>query len=111
MNHIKNKVQLIGNLGLDPQVRTLKNNQKVCNLTMATNETYTNKKGDRVTDTQWHRLTLWGRQADLAERLLEKGREVAVEGKLKHKKYEDKDGITRYTTEVLVEDFLLVGKA
>jgi single-strand DNA-binding protein len=109
MSTLKNSVRLVGNLGMDPEVKSFENNRKLAKLSIATNETYKNDKGEKVTDTQWHQLVLWGAQAKLAEDLLKKGDEVAVEGKLATRNYVDKDGVKRYITEIVVNDFLKIG--
>jgi single-strand DNA-binding protein len=106
MNTLKNSVRLVGNLGMDPEVKSFDNNRKLAKISIATNETYKNDKGEKITDTQWHNLILWGMQAKLAEDLLKKGDEVAIEGKLASRSYVDKDGNKKYTTEVVVNEFL-----
>ena len=109
MNSLKNSVRLVGNLGMDPEVKVFDSNKKMVRLSIATNESYKNDKGEKITDTQWHNLIFWGTQAKLAEDLLKKGDEVAVEGKLANRNYTDKDGIKRYVSEVVVNEFLKVG--
>lgn len=109
MSTLKNSVRLVGNLGMDPEVKSFENNRKLAKLSIATNETYKNDKGEKVTDTQWHNLILWGAQAKLAEDLLKKGDEIAVEGKLATRNYVDKDGVKRYITEIVVNEFLKIG--
>jgi single-strand DNA-binding protein len=109
MNAIKNKVQLIGNLGNAPEVKTLDNGKKLAKMSIATNETYKNNKGERVTETQWHNLIAWGKTADIAGQYLNKGSEVAIEGKLATRSYTDKDGNKRYVTEVVVNELLILG--
>jgi single-strand DNA-binding protein len=109
MNTLKNSVRLVGNLGMDPEVKSFENDRKLAKIAIATNETYKNDKGERITDTQWHNLVLWGAQAKLAEQILRKGDEIAIEGKLASRSYVDKDGIKRYVTEVVVNEFLKVG--
>ena len=106
---MKNKVQLIGHVGQEPEVKTLKN-KKVATLTIATNDFYYNEKGDKVEQTEWHRITAWGKTAEVIEKYVTKGKEIAVEGKLTHRSYDDKDGIKRYVTEILVLELLLLGK-
>ncbi|RCH56704.1 single-stranded DNA-binding protein [Mucilaginibacter hurinus] len=106
MATLRNCVRLIGNLGTDPEVRVFDNNRKLVRLSIATNESYKNEKGEKVTETQWHHLTLWGAQASLAEQYLRKGDEVSVAGKLATRNYNDKDGVKRYVTEVVVNEFL-----
>ena len=109
MNTLKNSVRLVGNLGMDPEVKSFENDRKLAKIAIATNETYKNDKGEKVTDTQWHNLVLWGAQAKLAEQILRKGDEIAIEGKLASRSYVDKDGIKRYVTEVVVNEFLKIG--
>jgi len=109
MNTIKNSVRLIGNLGMDPDVRTFDNNRKLARISIATNETHKNDKGEKVTETQWHVAVLWGTQATLAETYLKKGDSVLIEGKLASRSYNDKDGIKRFATEVVVNEFMKMG--
>ncbi|MGV7107271.1 single-stranded DNA-binding protein [Flavobacterium sp. U410] len=106
---MKNKVQLIGHVGQEPEVKTV-NNKKVANLTIATNDYYYNDKGEKVEQTEWHRITAWGKPAEIIEKYVVKGKEVAIEGKLTHRSYDDKDGNKRYITEVLVNEVMLLGK-
>jgi single-strand DNA-binding protein len=110
MNKFRNSVPLVGNLGMDPEIRALDNNRKMARVSIAINESYKNDKGEKITDTQWHSLVMWGMQAKLAEDLLKKGDEVAVEGRLSSRSYTDKDGNKRYVTEVVVNDFLKPGR-
>lgn len=111
MNTLKNKVNLVGNLGFDPEVREIAKGRKVARLSVATNESYKNASGERVTDTQWHTVVAWGQTAEMAERLLRKGSPVMLEGRLVHRSYEAKDGTKRYITEVVMSSFqLLPGK-
>ena len=110
MNALRNKVQLIGNLGNDPEIVTLESGSKLARFSIATNETYTNAKGEKVTDTQWHNVTAWGRTAEIVESYLTKGKEVAVEGKLIHRSYDTKEGEKRYITEVRCNELLMLGK-
>ena len=107
---MRNKVTLIGNLGQDPEVKELNGGNKLAKFSLATNETYRNKAGEKVTDTQWHNLTAWGKTADIVEKYLKKGSEVAVEGKIVNRSYNDKEGNKRYITEIEVRDLLLLGK-
>ncbi len=109
MYTLKNKVQLIGNLGMAPEVRTTKTGKKVVRFSMATNEAYKNANGEKVTETQWHNLVAWGKVADLAEKYLVKGAEVAIDGKLINNNYTDKEGNKKYSTEVHVNELLLMG--
>lgn len=109
LHAMKNRVQLIGHVGQDPEVKTV-NNKKVATLTIATNDFYFNEKGDKVEQTEWHRITAWGKTAEIIEKYVTKGKEIAVEGKLTHRSYDDKDGNKRYVTEILVLELLLLGK-
>src|SRR4030095_187191 len=110
MYALKNKVQLIGNLGNNPEVRTTEGGKKMARFSIATNETYRSAKGDKVTETQWHNLVAWGKVAEIAEQYLSKGSEVAIEGKLINRNYNDKDGNKRYITEVQVNEVLMLGE-
>ena len=109
MNTLRNKVQLIGNLGNDPEIITLDSGKKLAKFSIATNDTYKNQKGERVTDTQWHNVVAWGKTAEIIESYVTKGKEVAVEGKLAHRSYDDKEGNKRYITEVVCNELLLLG--
>ncbi len=109
MNSLRNSVRLVGNLGMDPEVKVFDTNKKMVRLSIATNESYKNDKGEKITDTTWHSLVFWNTAAKLAEDLLKKGDEVAVEGKLTNRSYTDKEGIKRYVSEIVVNDFLKVG--
>lgn len=110
MNALRNKVQLIGNLGNDPEIIVLDSGKKLAKFSVATNETYKNQEGERVTDTQWHTIVAWGKTAEIIENYVTKGKEVAIEGKLSHRSFEDKDGNKRYTTEVVCTELLMLGK-
>ena len=109
MSALRNKVQLIGNLGMDPEVKMVNGDKKLAKMSLATNESYKNAKGERVTETQWHNLIAWGKTADIIEKHLKKGIEVAIEGKLMNHAYTDKEGIKRYVTEIQVNEILLIG--
>jgi single-strand DNA-binding protein len=110
MNALRNKVQLIGHVGQEPEIKTFDGGKKVANITIATNDYYINDKGDKVEQTEWHRVTAWGKVADIIEKYVTKGKEICIEGKLTHRSYDDKDGTKRYITEVVVNDILLLGK-
>ena len=110
MNAMKNRVQLIGHVGNEPEIKTFDGGKKLANLTIATNDTYRNDKGDKVEQPEWHKVTAWGKTADIIEKYVTKGKEVAIEGKLTHRSYEDKNGEKRYITEVIVNEILLIGK-
>jgi single-strand DNA-binding protein len=109
MYALKNKVQLIGNLGNAPEVKTLESGKKMARFSVATNEIYRNAKGEKVTETQWHNLVAWGKVAEIVEKFLTKGKEVAVEGKLINRSYNDKEGNKKYVTEIQVSELLMLG--
>ncbi len=109
MNNLRNKVQLIGNLGNNPEIVNLDSGKKLAKFSIATNESYKNAKGETIKDTQWHNLVAWGKTADIIERYLQKGNEIAVEGKLVNRNYDDKDGNKKYVTEILVNELLMLG--
>jgi single-strand DNA-binding protein len=111
MYALKNKVQLIGNLGNAPEVRNTESGKKLVRFSVATNEQYKNAKGEKVTETQWHNLIAWGKVADIVEKYLVKGTEVAIEGKLINRNYMDKEGNKKYITEIQVTELLMLGKA
>ncbi len=108
MNNLRNQVQLIGHLGKDVNIKELENGRKVATASIATKDVYKNKKGEKVVETQWHQIIGWGKNAVNMESFLRKGKEVAVRGKLTYRKYTDKNGTTRYFTEVVVNELLLV---
>ncbi|NNE78553.1 MAG: single-stranded DNA-binding protein [Pricia sp.] len=110
MNALKNKVQLIGNLGQDPEIVNLENGSKLAKFSIATSESYKNAQGEKVEDTQWHNIVAWGKTAEIVENFLTKGKQVAVEGKLTHRSYETKEGDKRYITEVRCNELLMLGK-
>lgn len=110
MNTLRNKVQLIGHLGNSPEILTLESGKKLAKFSIATNETYRNNKGEKITDTHWHNIIAWGKTAELVENYVPKGKEIGVEGKLTTRSYEDKEGIKRYITEVVCSELLLLGK-
>jgi single-strand DNA-binding protein len=110
MNNLRNKVQLIGNLGATPEIITLDSGNTLAKMTLATNDTYKNQKGETVKDTQWHNLVAWGNTAKIAEQYLGKGKEVCIEGKLTSRNYTDKEGVKRYITEIVCSEVLLLGK-
>ena len=109
MNTLRNKVQLIGNLGNDPEIINLDSGSKFAKFSIATNESYKNAKGEKVTDTEWHHVIAWNKTADLAEMFLEKGKEVAIEGKLTTRSWDDDNGNKRYMTEVVCNEILFLG--
>jgi single-strand DNA-binding protein len=108
MKNMRNKVQLIGHLGANPEVKSLDGGKKLVKISLATNDTYKNAAGEKIKETQWHNLIAWNKTAEIAEKYLQKGSEVAVEGKLMNRNYTDKEGNKKYITEVLVSDFLML---
>ncbi len=110
MNTLKNKVQLIGNLGQEPEIINLESGKKLAKFSIATNDYYYNKKGEKVEDTQWHNIVAWGKTADIIEKYVNKGQEVAIEGKLTSRSYEDNAGQKKYITEVVCNELLMLGK-
>lgn len=110
MNALRNKVQLIGNLGNNPEVITLESGKKLAKFSLATNEYYKDAKGEKQTKTDWHNIIAWGKTAELIENYASKGKEIAVEGKLTNRSYETKAGEKRYITEVVVNEVLLLSK-
>ena len=110
MSTLRNKVQLIGHVGNDPEIKTFDGGKKLAKLNVATNESYKNDKGEKVEETQWHSLIAWGKPADIIEKYVVKGKEIAIEGKLTHRSYEDKNGEKRYVTEVVIDELLMLGK-
>ncbi|WP_108424539.1 single-stranded DNA-binding protein [Flagellimonas amoyensis] len=109
MSTLRNKVQLIGNVGQDPTITDLDKGKRVARFTMATNEHYKNSAGERLTNTEWHTVIAWGKLADIIEGFVTKGKEVAIEGKLTSRSYEDKEGNKKYVTEVVASEILLLG--
>ena len=110
MSTLRNTVQLIGHVGNDPEIVNLESGKKLAKFSIATNESYKNSKGEKITDTQWHNIVAWGKTAELIENYVPKGKEVGIEGKLTSRSYEDKDGNKRYVTEVICNELLLLGK-
>ena len=105
MNSLKNKVSLIGNLGRDVEIKETKTGKKMARFSIATNDSYTDKEGNRVVQTQWHNAVAWGKTAEMIALFLKKGNEVAIEGRISYGSYQDKDGIMKYTTDVIVSNF------
>lgn len=110
MNALRNKVQLIGHLGNDPEIVNLESGTKLAKFSIATNESYKNAQGEKVEDTQWHNIVAWGKTAEIVESYLTKGKEVAIEGKLTSRSYETKTGEKRYITEIKCNELLMLGK-
>jgi single-strand DNA-binding protein len=110
MNALRNKVQLIGHVGNEPEIKNLEGGKKLAKLTIATNEIYYNENKEKITDTQWHNVIAWGKTAEIIENFVNKGKEIGIEGKLTHRSYDDKDGVKRYYTEIVANELLLLGK-
>ena len=108
MNSLKNRVTLIGNLGQDPETKTTESGKKVTNFTLATDDGYKNSDGQKVNETTWHNIVAWNGLADIAGKYLKKGRQVAVEGRIVYRTYEDKKGATKYITEIVLNDIILL---
>lgn len=108
MNNIRNSVTLIGHLGQNPQVYTTKRGGTLTSLSLATNDSYRNSKGDRITTTEWHRCIAFGKLAELVGNMCEKGKEVALRGKLTYNQYEDKNGIKRTSPQIVISEFMLI---
>jgi single-strand DNA-binding protein len=104
-----NKVILIGNLGKDPEIRVIEGGRKVANFSLATTESYKDKNGQRVDQTEWHNVSFWGPIADVIEKYLKKGSQIYVEGRIKTRSYEDKDKIKRYSTEIVGQNMTMLG--
>jgi single-strand DNA-binding protein len=109
MNSLRNKVQLIGNLGNNPEIINLESGKKLAKFSLATNESYTNASGQKIDKVEWHNLVAWGKTCDIIEKYLTKGKEIAIEGKLTSRSYETKEGEKRYVTEVVVNELLMLG--
>ena len=110
MSTLRNKVQLIGHLGAKPEVKVIEGGKKMAKINLATNETYSNSKGEKVVETQWHSIIAWGKTAETAEKILSKGLQVMVEGKLVTRNYDDKEGNKKYITEVHAYELLVLSK-
>lgn len=108
MNSLSNRATLIGNLGQDPETKTTESGKKFTHFTLATKESYKNAEGQRVNETTWHNIVAWNGLADIAGKYLKKGKEVAVEGRIVYRTYEDKKGVTKYITEIVLNDLVLL---
>ena len=107
---MKNKVQVIGHVGQEPEIKNLEAGKKLATISIATNEVYYRENGDKVEKTEWHKITAWGKVAEIIEKYVTKGKEIAIEGKLSHRSSEDKGGIKRYVTEIVANEILLLSK-
>ena len=110
MTTMNNRLQLIGNVGNDPEIKNLEGNKKLAIVSIATSEKYRNQKGDMIEDTQWHRVSAWGNTAEIIEKYVVKGSKIAIEAKLSYKTYEDKNGVKQYQTEITAAGVQLLGK-
>ena len=110
MNSLRNKVQLIGNLGQDPDIRNYENGKTAARFSIATSDAYRDAEGNKITETQCHNVVARGNLAKSIEKYLSKGSEIAVEGKLTHRSFDDKEGMKRYFTEVVIHDMVMLGK-
>ena len=105
---MKNSVQLIGHVGQEPEIKNLEGGKKLVNISIATNEVYYKDNGDKVEKTEWHRVSAWGKTAEIIEKYVTKGKEIAIDGKLTTRNYDDKDGVKRYITEIVANEVLLL---
>jgi len=108
MSNLRNSVRLMGNVGNDPEIKSFDGNKKLAKFSLATNESYKNDKGEKVTDTQWHNIVVWGSSATFVEKYVKKGHEVALEGKITYNNYTDKEGVKRYGTDIVVSEIIIV---
>ncbi len=109
MNALRNKVQLIGRLGQDPEIRTLESGKKVAHFNLATNESYKNSEGAKIDETTWHSIVAWNGLAELSSKYLTRGKEVCIEGRISYRSYTDKNGIQRNITEIVASDMVMLG--
>lgn len=110
MNALRNKVQLIGRLGQDPEIRTLESGKKVAHFNLATNESYRNAEGTKIDETTWHSIVAWNGLAELSSKFLSKGREVCIEGRISYRSYTDKNGVQRNVTEIVATDLVMLSQ-
>jgi len=106
-----NKVMLIGNLGKDPEVRTTTTGQRVANFSLATSRSWTGQDGQRQEKTEWHSIVVWGKLVDICEKYLQKGKQVYIEGRIETRSWQDKEGQTRYKTEIICDQMTMLGRA
>jgi single-strand DNA-binding protein len=110
MNALRNKVQLIGRLGQDPEIKTLESGKKVAHFNLATNESYRNAEGTKIDETTWHSIVAWNGLAELSSKFLSKGREVCIEGRISYRSYTDKNGVQRNVTEIVASDLVMLSQ-
>jgi single-strand DNA-binding protein len=108
MNRINNTVNLIGNLGMDPEVKSLDSGKTLARFSLATSSFYKNAQGEKIKDAQWHNIVAWGKTAEIVEKFLKKGSKVAIEGRLNNRQYEGKDGEKKYITEIVVNELMML---
>lgn len=108
MNSLRNRVNLIGNLGQNPETKKLDSGKKVAHFTLATSDDYKNSEGQKIKETTWHNIVAWNGLAELAGNYLKKGSQVAVEGRIVYRSYEDKNGATKYITEIVINDLMML---
>ncbi len=109
MNILRNSVKLIGRLGQDPEVKTLEKGNKLATFSLATSDSYTAKDGSKQEQTQWHNIVVWGNLAGICEKYLKKGKEIAIDGRLNYRSWEDKNGIKHISSEIIANEMLFVG--
>ncbi len=109
MTTLRNSVQLIGRLGIDPETKTFSDNNSKVRFSLATSEYYTNKEGERQEETQWHNVIAFGKTAEIAEKYLKKGKEIAIAGKLTYRSWDDKEGNKNYITEIIAHEIVMFG--
>ena len=109
MNALRNSVKLIGRLGMDPEVKLLDKGSKVATFSLATSDSYTTKEGNKQEQTQWHNIVVWGNLAVICEKYLKKGKEIAIDGRLAYRTWEDKNGTRHFKSEIIASDILFVG--
>ena len=109
MNSLRNRVTLIGHLGQDPEMTKFDSGKVLTKMRMATSDSYKDAKGEKVEDTQWHDIQVWGKPGETASKYLKKGSELAIEGRIKHSQFEDKEGNKRTKTEVVASEFVMLG--
>ena len=110
MNNMRNRIQLIGHLGKDPEIKTFESGKSLARLTIATTESYKNQKGELIKNTTWHNVVAWNKTAERMKKYLKKGNEVLLQGKLSHRSWENQNGETKYITEIIVNEFMLIPK-
>lgn len=108
MNRVNNSVKLIGNLGMDPEIKSLESGRLLARFSLATSSQFKNAEGEKVKEAQWHNVVAWGKTAEIAEKYLKKGSKVAIEGRLNNRQYESAKGEKKYITEVVVDDLLML---